>query len=89
MIKPKSRHDSRKNMDLLVSAFEQNYSIIVAFLPWEEQLNVKLSTIAIIQFWTGRWSFSMTSTSLKSSLSSSASKKNKFASIPSRKATKG
>lgn len=50
MIKPKSRHDSRKNMDLLVSAFEQNYSIIVAFLPWEEQLNVKLSTIAIIQF---------------------------------------
>lgn len=48
MMKPKSRRDPRKNMDLLVSAFEENYPRITAFLPWEEQLTTKLSTIPII-----------------------------------------
>lgn len=44
-----SKGDQKRNMELVVAAFEENYSRVLEFLPWKEQNEVKLSTPISIQ----------------------------------------
>lgn len=48
MIKPKHKTDSKRNMELLVKVFENNYDGILIFLGWPEQQAAKLSKFLII-----------------------------------------
>lgn len=43
------KQTSQARMDLFVSAFENNYNTILAYLPYAEQARAKLSTILLMQ----------------------------------------
>lgn len=43
------KHSSQARMDLFVAAFENNYSLILSYLPHAEQTRAKLSTSLLTQ----------------------------------------